>query len=101
MGWQPDREPKGNPPKIIYLCDRKKECNKHTDCGQLCKHTADIMHAVNFISIENGDYVEERPTVEAIPVEWIMRYAFDGKRNHPSSITEMIAEWRGENAAAD
>ena len=61
MGLQPDREPKGNPPKIIYLCDREKECNKHMACGRDCKHTTDIRHAVNFINLGNENYVEERP----------------------------------------
>ena len=61
MGWQPDREPKGNQPKIVYLCDREKECNKHGACGQCCKHTTDIRHAVNFIDSGDGIHFEERP----------------------------------------
>lgn len=102
---QPDREPKGNPPKkIAYLCDREKECNKHWDCGRLCKHTTYINHAVNFINLGNKNYVEERPetpTIDAIPIEWIMHYSFDGEKQHPISITKMIADWRKENAETD
>ena len=73
MGWQPETQPKGKPPKIIYLCDREKECNKHGACGQDCKHTTDIRHAVNFINLGNENYVEERPetpTIDAVP-QWI------------------------------
>jgi len=34
MGWQTDREPKGSPPKkVIYLCDKKRECSKSFGCG--------------------------------------------------------------------
>jgi hypothetical protein len=62
MRHQPDKEPKGNPPKeIVYICDRKKECNKHGACVQCCKHTTDIRHAVNFIDSGDGIHFEERP----------------------------------------
>ena len=54
-----------------------------TDKGMF---TLGIMYAIN-----------QQPTIDAIPIEWIMRYAFDGKRKHPISITEMIADWRKEH----
>ena len=45
---------------------------------------------------EIANIVKCAPTIDAIPIEWIMRYSFDGKRKHPISITEMIADWRKE-----
>lgn len=50
---------------------------------------------------EIANIVKYAPTVDAIPIEWIMRYSFDGKRKRPISITEMIADWRKEHAEAD
>lgn len=47
------------------------------------------------------EVLSNAPTIDAIPIEWIMRYAFDGERKHPISITEMIAEWRKEHAETD
>lgn len=32
---------------VIYICDRKKECNKSEFCGYpLCTHTKDVNHAL-------------------------------------------------------
>jgi len=92
MGHQPDREPKGSPPKkVIYLCDRQKECNKHGACGRDCRHTTDIMHAVNFISLGNENYVEERPetpTIDAIPIDYMRSQVDSGKWE------EIITRWK-------
>ena len=34
--------------EVIYLCDRKKECNKSITCGgEYCNHTYDPEHAKN------------------------------------------------------
>lgn len=44
-------------PKIFYICDRKK-CE---NCNPDCKHTSDILHAVNFKSVyrsANGRNIE-------------------------------------------
>ena len=101
MGWQPETQPKGKPPKIIYLCDRKKECNKHGACGQDCKHTTDIRHAVNFISLGDGNYVEERPTIEAIPISFIEEQVKQcnevGFRRGEECYMALIEKWREKN----
>lgn len=47
------------------------------------------------------EFMNTQPTIDAIPIEWIMRYAFDGGKQHPISITKMIADWRKENAETD
>ena len=58
-------------------------------CGM---DSARAMEAAKAMAIVNA-----QPTIDAIPIEWIMRYAFDGKRKNPISITKMIADWREEN----
>ena len=45
---------------ILYLCDRKA-CE---NCSDICKHTSDIRHAVNFEQdhadgVETGDFWEK------------------------------------------
>ena len=45
--------------------------------------------------------IENAPTIDAIPIDWIMHYSFDGEKQHPISITKMIADWRKENAETD
>lgn len=54
--------------KIFYLCDgTKEECNKR-NCytkGGMCKHTADINHAMNFErrgKYKNGSFYEKEDT---------------------------------------
>ena len=98
MGWQPDREPKGNMPKeVIYLCDKKKECNKSFGCGEFCNHTTDIRHAVNFINLGDGIYFEERPetpTIDAIPIYYMRSQVDSGKWE------EIITRWK-EHAETD
>lgn len=64
-----------------------KDCLNSTDKGMF---TVGIMQAI-----------DAQPTIDAIPIEWIMRYSFDGKRKHPISITEMISDWRKEHAETD
>lgn len=32
---------------IIYICDKKRKCNKSPDCGTLCNHTYSPEHAKN------------------------------------------------------
>lgn len=99
MGHQPDREPKGNPPKkVIYLCDKKMECSKSFGCGEFCNHTTDIRHAVNFINIGNENYVEERPetpTIDAIPIDY-MRSQIDCEK-----WEEIITRWKEHGQKAD
>lgn len=58
-----------------------------------------LMRDIERYHLSDGKFqhwVEVQPTIDAIPIEWIMRYSFDGKRKHPISITEMIADWRKE-----
>lgn len=57
--------------EVMYLCDRKKECNKSITCGgEYCSHTYDPEHARNgatdhpelderFQLTEYGDYWEK------------------------------------------
>ena len=45
------------PPKVAYLCDRKSKCKDSLTCGDECRHTLDITHVVNFVSIGN-DFME-------------------------------------------
>lgn len=49
-------------PKIFYLCDGKacqKGCRSHLGSG--CKHTANPMHAKNFVLIRPGRLFERDP----------------------------------------
>lgn len=32
---------------IMFLCDKKKDCNHEFGCGLTCRHTADPEHAAN------------------------------------------------------
>ena len=47
------------------------------------------------------DKLEEAETVDAIPVDWILRYLLDHPINYFDSIklyiTQMIQDWRNEN----
>lgn len=32
--------------KIMFVCDRHRECSKDPNCGLSCRHTADSDHAL-------------------------------------------------------
>lgn len=39
----------------LFLCDRKKSCRSESICGNTCKHTTDITHAVNEIPHDSNE----------------------------------------------
>ena len=41
--------------------------------------------------------IQEQPTVDAIPVDWIMRYAKDYKDKSDNPFMDMIEDWECEN----
>ena len=43
--------------KVAYLCDRKACFTCHPET---CQHTTDIRHAVNFIGMGDGKFMERR-----------------------------------------
>lgn len=45
--------------------------------------------------------IDDLPTIEAIPIEWIVHYAFNGKRGRQISIILMLSEWRRKHDKAD
>jgi hypothetical protein len=82
--------------KLIYADALRNECIELIRCID-----AETVKEDYYDGMEGGvenvmKCIDDAPTIDAIPIEWIMRYAFDGKRKHPISITEMIADWRKE-----
>lgn len=73
---------------------------------------ADKLPATCNVSIVNGKLevngwiaakrIEEAPTVEAVPIEWVKRYAKKGGRIanilFPFEIEMMLEDWEKENA---
>lgn len=51
--------------KIAYICDRKR-CEY---CDEICNHTTDIEHAVNFRKVEDGVWFEREETEDEGVVE--------------------------------
>ena len=45
--------------KVAYLCDRNKCPSCNTTIDDLCHHTEDIEHAVNFEKVADGVYMEK------------------------------------------
>lgn len=43
--------------KILYICDQLK-CENCSAAEGMCHHTSDISHAVNFVPVGDGIYVE-------------------------------------------
>ena len=41
--------------KVVYECDRKA-CE---NCNDYCRHTSDIMHAVNFEQVDKDLFAEK------------------------------------------
>lgn len=48
---------KNSEDKILYLCDRKKDCKYSSSCGNECNHTLDPKHALNGVC-DNPDQDE-------------------------------------------
>ena len=64
------------PPKVVYLCDRKKECRDSLSCGNDCMHTLDISHAANFVGV-GGSFMEV-PEPERKTGKWDIEISDDG-----------------------
>jgi len=46
-------------PRIFYICNRQKDCNKSDRCGEECKATSDIRYAENFVEMQESIFVEK------------------------------------------
>ena len=48
IGWSKGGRLRMAEEKVMYLCDKKKECSNSTTCGgEYCHHTFDVTHALH------------------------------------------------------
>lgn len=79
--------------RIAFICDRKKCKN----CNPDCLHTTDINHAANFEKILAPDtWLERKPTVDAIPIEWIEKWC-KNLTNIKIAMEKLLDDWKEEN----
>lgn len=58
------------------------------------------------VTVRVGDYIDNQPTIDSIPVEWIKKYVEKNRNYSPATVREVMAlldEWRkdGNNSSTD
>ncbi len=81
--------------RVAFICDRKKCKN----CNPDCLHTTDINHAANFeLTLAPDTWFERKPTVDAIPFEWIEEWCISQDLTYIEiAVGKLLDDWREEN----